>query len=162
MAEELKTRLTDAQVALLEANLPLADLIGDHSDHRLKEIAEEIVLTYNLAPILTAAQVWAYATRTLSALQFTPYSYGPTSLASGGNYVPPNKTIVLNASLGTVVNAEAKFYFVSGYFKADSFLMYIGPNKNSIMGWMYCDGTANFYQNTGAAADLRLEGLTMG
>lgn len=161
MAEPLKTRLTDAQIAALVANLPLADIIGKHEDHRLKEIADEIVLTYNLAPLLTAAQVWAYATRTLSALQFTPYKYGPTSLANGGNYVPPNKTIVLNASLGTVVNAEEKFYFVSGYFKADSFLMDIGANGNSIMGWMYCDGTANFYQNTGAAADLRLEGLTM-
>lgn len=53
MAEELKTRLTDAQITALEANLPLADIKGDHSDHRLKEISDEIQLVYNLSPIFS-------------------------------------------------------------------------------------------------------------
>lgn len=52
MAEELKTRLTDDQIADLEANLPLADIIGAHSDHRLKEVPDEVILTYNLSNIL--------------------------------------------------------------------------------------------------------------
>lgn len=53
MAEELKIRLTDAQLADLEANLPLADIIGDHSDHKLKIIEEEVRLVYDLSPLFS-------------------------------------------------------------------------------------------------------------
>lgn len=53
MAEELKIRLTDAQIADLLANLPLADIIGDHSDHRLKEVLDEVRLVYDLSPLFS-------------------------------------------------------------------------------------------------------------
>lgn len=48
--KDLKTRLTDTQIADLEANLPLADIIGKHEDHRLKIVPDEVLLMYNLAP----------------------------------------------------------------------------------------------------------------
>lgn len=50
--KDLKTRLTDAQISDLETNLPLADIIGKHEDHRLKAVPDEVILTYNLSSIL--------------------------------------------------------------------------------------------------------------
>lgn len=63
MAEkELKTRLTNNQIADLEANLPLADIKGTYADHRLKELSDEIQLVYNLSPsFLPETKVIAYS-----------------------------------------------------------------------------------------------------
>lgn len=148
MAEELKTRLTDAQIAELKANLPLADIRGDHNDHRLKRISDEIILIYDLKPSFSG--------------QFTPYHYA-ANLSHSVTYKPAVGTIVYIAHLDTPIAAIDKFQYKSSTdVLIDSFLQDNCPDKNSIVGTMYIDAAISGFLNlSGFAVQLELWGVTM-
>lgn len=144
MAEELKTRLTNKQIADLAVNLPLADLKGTHADHRLKEISDEIQLTYNLSPSFIEEYVYVGA------------------LAHAAYYVPASGTIVMNALLDGVVDANNKFIFgKGGSIIKDAFVAAECASKNGMTGPFYCEGTLGFYNFTGGAVDLELYGIVI-
>ncbi|GAI27550.1 unnamed protein product [marine sediment metagenome] len=152
----LEGRLTAARATaldeLLAANIPtdLADLIADL-----------VVILADVTGLAGAAMRGTDGVPTTR--QFTPYTYNDT-LADGASFIPPNKTIVFAAHLSIVTTAVEEFFF---FYDAvanvilDAFSQNLCNGKSSISGLMYCEGTHGFRNDSGNAATLRLEGLTM-
>lgn len=100
-----------------------------------------------------------------AALQFTIYRY-TGSLANTAQYTPPDGTIVFTAAIEFTVIAENDWTFhdptLATHTKlADSFLQAETELKNVMSGVFICDGVRGFMQNTGAARDILLLGVSM-
>lgn len=89
--------------------------------------------------------------------QFTPYVYGPTSLAGAATFTPPADTIVMCAYL----DVDQKLRIVNGgnTLKIESGMH---AQERGYIGCIYCDGTnIGFKNGDGSAHDLTLYGVTL-
>ncbi|GAH95024.1 unnamed protein product [marine sediment metagenome] len=101
------------------------------------------------------------------ALQFTPYSYGPSELADSTFYVPAAGAIVFHAftdKAGGPTAADDWYFSLLGtttYPTIDGFINSRAKSNCCINGIMYCDGVAGFGNYMGAQEAITLYGLMM-